>query len=321
MNTTEVLILNIIGGVIAAFIFLMIIRSIKYFRKRRFKYLLGYDADIEGEINLVYAKLSLPTLYDEEHNEVKYPYIKPKYRGEPPPVGFSIEFPVSSCEVRALKYLTSSLFNQFSGKTKLVSDIDDGIEKKLDLSFISIGGPLSNYKTEDILGNDSNTLVKMSSNSFYSIDNARLITEFEAGYDYGLILRLRPAEFSRRVWIVCAGIGEWGTSGSAWFLSNKYEEILKKVKSRFNLFTFGKGKDFAAIVKVKREQDESAKLMALFTKKEDIAKYLEKLEKEKFPKVNHQNGFTPENQIRSASAADTYDTTAGTNSQITKDDK
>lgn len=322
MNTIDALILNIIGGVIAAFVFMLIIKLRKYFRQRRFKYILGDDADIENEIYLVYAKLELPQLYDQKNKIIRYPYIKPNSKLGSQPASFSIEFPVSSCEVRALKYLTSSLISQFYGKSKLVSDIDDEVENKLNLSFISMGGPLSNYKTRDLLENEANKLIKIGSDNFYSKKNEKLVQNFEIGFDYGLIMRIRPAQFKKRVWIICAGIGEWGTSGSAWFLSNKYEEIFKHLKGKFNFFAFGKSKDFAALVKVKREQDESAKLLAIFTSEQDIDEYISKLPRNDLQTEKKLGQYlSADHQIKSASAADTYDSSSGTNLDIGKDKK
>jgi hypothetical protein len=46
--------------------------------------------------------------------------------------------------------------------------------------------------------------------------------------DHGFILRITPPEFPTRSWIVCAGLGEWGTSGSSWFLANKWQELVEK---------------------------------------------------------------------------------------------
>jgi len=31
-----------------------------------------------------------------------------------------------------------------------------------------------------------------------------------------------PADFPNHSWIVCAGLGEWGTSGTAWYLAHRW---------------------------------------------------------------------------------------------------
>lgn len=274
MATGETLLLNIIGGIIAAIAYSTILLLKKYFRKRKFKYLLGMDADKDRLINLVYAKLGLPEVFDKKGNVVTHPYIKPNYRSNQMQYSFSIEFPVSSCEVRALKYLTSSLFNHISVTTELVGDVDKNINSKLDMSFISLGGPASNYKTEDVLQYKTNKFLTMDTDNFISKTGKKLLKGIEIGYDYGLILRLRPIDFKERVWVVCSGIGEWGTSGTAWFLSHKYNELLKEIKSGWNFFYWGRGKDFAAIIKVKQGQDESASLFKVFKSESDIEKFI-----------------------------------------------
>lgn len=196
--------------------------------------------------------------------------LKPNYRGNPRQYNFSIDFPVNSCELRALKYLTSGFLNEFSVKTELVADIDDSIDRILNMSFISIGGPDSNYKTEDLLSNDENIFLTMDNKKIFSKNDKKVLVENSPGVDYGLILRIRPKEFPDRVWLVCAGFGEWGTSGAAWFLSNKYSELLKEIRGCCNFYYWGKGKNFAAIIRVKNRQDESADLIKVFKSPEDI---------------------------------------------------
>ena len=70
-------------------------------------------------------------------------------------------------------------------------------------------------------------------------------------HDYGLIMNMRPSEHTNndRVWFVCAGFGEWGTSGSAYYLSRNWKNIAHKYGS----------KPFAIIVQVEFNKDDSAK--------------------------------------------------------------
>ncbi|HMN25854.1 MAG TPA: hypothetical protein PKE38_15225 [Ignavibacteriaceae bacterium] len=278
--------MSILGGVFAAFVFLRIQRINRYFRKRKFKFLLGSDADLDSEFYLVYAKLALPPLVDDQNKLIQRPYYKPRIR-QNRQADFSMTYPVSSCEVRGLKYLSSSLLSKFSGNSKLVADIDECIDEVLDLSFISLGGPLSNYKTEDLLSNESNIFLKMGPINFLTLDGKPILKNFEPEHDYGIIIKIRPKEFPDRVWIACAGLGEWGTSGSAWFLSHKYSELLEKIKNPMNLFAIGEGKDFVAIIKVKQNQDESAKLMKLFSCNKEIDNFI--TEQEKYFKVKQTN--------------------------------
>ncbi len=74
----------------------------------------------------------------------------------------------------------------------------------------------------------------------------------DPNYDYGLLLRIHPSQHEKRVWVVCDGFGEWGTSGVAWFLAHRWRQIFWK--------TFRK-RDFALIIRTRRGQDESAEIV------------------------------------------------------------
>jgi len=68
--------------------------------------------------------------------------------------------------------------------------------------------------------------------------------------DYGFILKIHPEQHKNKVWIVCAGYGEWGTSGAAYYLAKNWKYIYKKAKD----------KPFAIMINVEIGKDESAKI-------------------------------------------------------------
>jgi len=127
---------------------------------------------------------------------------------------------------------------------------------RVDVSFISLGGPNSNFKTEDTLGHPVNNLVTMSSAGFVNPSTQQPVASIvsDATYDYGMILRICPSQHSARTWIVCAGVGEWGTSGASWFLANKWSKL-------FWHRLWQRKKQYAVIVRVRRGQDESAEIV------------------------------------------------------------
>ena len=88
---------------------------------------------------------------------------------------------------------------------------------------------------------------KNSSYGFFDAITGKKIVGGKPGFDYGLILKLNPKPRPERTWIVCAGYGEWGTSGAAWYLVHHWESI----------YQYAKGKPLAIIVEVKFEKDES----------------------------------------------------------------
>jgi len=237
-------VLNVIGGAIT----IALIEMGKFWYEksvqRKFKSVFGLNSYVASQFHLVYAHLFLMPIADECGKPIPYPYVKPgeERRG----TRFSIERPVSSCEVRAAKYLAASIGRNAKLSPILSSDIE--MKGKLDVSFAAFGGPLSNYKTRDAIDNAANNLLKFDNSLFTSAHTGESVVEFEADFDYGLILKIHPAQFPKRNWFVCAGRGEWGTSGAAWYLANKWKEI----------YDFAGDSTFALIVRVKRDQDESA---------------------------------------------------------------
>ena len=43
--------------------------------------------------------------------------------------------------------------------------------------------------------------------------------------DIGLVLKIKNICFEGHYFFVCAGLGEWGTSGASWYLSSKWQEL------------------------------------------------------------------------------------------------
>jgi hypothetical protein len=268
---------SVIGGIIVAILTPVCIYIARRLRHWRFKRIFGPDAHKKGKYHIVYAKLALDKDLIGDGNRRDYPYSKQARPSRHSSTGgiFSMQNPVSSCEFRAAKYL-ASLFGLYTGtQPELTSDND--IDSKLDLSYVSLGGPLSNWKTDDALNNSSNPFSRMTERNFLSSTSERQVLDFESGFDYGLILRIRPEEFRNRIWIVCAGIEESGTSGAAWYLSNKWKEILSHNRPWWAPPGFGESTDFAAIIRVKPGQDESARLIKHFKKPEEVELSAEEL--------------------------------------------
>jgi hypothetical protein len=141
----------------------------------------------------------------------------------------------------------------------------------LDSTFISFGG-ISNYKTTDILSSPENIFVQLTGNeiAFRSGESLPFACSNEA--DFGIILRITPSDFPQRSWIVCAGLGEWGTSGSAWYLAQRWPVLLAKIHPIAHRLGFPSIPDFLAIVRVVPGQDESARLDALYRRSRGKAK-------------------------------------------------
>lgn len=237
-------------GVVSGLVTWLVLERVRSMRtavwQRRLRAVFGDDINSESKLHLVYAEFAL--MMHPEHAEtgtiLKHLYVKPNEVN--PTQTFSIDRPISSCELRAVRYIAESIGRQTRCTPLLSSDLD--VKEKLDISFIALGGPGSNYKTREILENDANNLIRFNGQRFYANGTDNPLPNLERGYDYGMILKLHPTQFITRTWITCAGIGEWGTSGSAWYLANKWREIQK----------WAGNKSFVLLVRVKPTIDESA---------------------------------------------------------------
>jgi len=244
----ENLTLNVIGGILAGWAFAVWHIAVKALSKYRFKQIFGFKASDEG-ITLVYEELASLVQGD------KFIYCKPGDEASGRRLSISRPIPIAS--VRAVSYLSNAI-GKFIRRSPAVRS-DTEVRSLLDLDFICFGGPFSNAMTQTCLENAGNRLVTFDQtiNQFKRKNDTQALVNFVSGFDYGLILKLHPVQFPERVWILCAGIGERGTSGAAWFLANKWKEIWKRTSDN----------PFAAILKVEGDvhsgRDQSAELLKL----------------------------------------------------------
>ena len=257
------LIQNVVGGFAVAllsFLYLRVRARLRFFHLNR---VLGAVIREDSIPAIAYGQLQLPQM-TVNGTLVTHPYIKPPRTGGTLPLQgtYSIEHPVSECEVRGATHI-ARLFGQVKApEIKLIPDIaaigsNEG-------SFISLGGPGSNYKTADILACDTNLFIRMQHDGFTSLAGDPMPYEATFEHDYGFILRIRSPFFPEHSSIVCAGLGEWGTSGAAWFLTKKWRELMKRGDSWRTIWGFRRQPDFLAIIKLTRGQDDSARLVAYY---------------------------------------------------------
>jgi hypothetical protein len=250
---------NVVGGILVA----AITALFTYLRHRLPLYhlqrLIGFSFRPGTEIRITYAQLFLPHPVDLQGNPDTHPYRKLPRGGGALPVheGYSIEHPVSGGEVRASAYIASLMGLRPAVRQLLVSDTE--VDALLDSNFVALGGPGSNYKTADILASPAN--IFLPHNGFTLPDQA----SFAGGNtDYGCILRIRPPGFPQRSWIVCAGLGEWGTSGSAWYLAHRWRNLIRSIHPFAYRSGFMRIPDFLAVIRVVRGQDQSANIEAIY---------------------------------------------------------
>jgi hypothetical protein len=244
MNFLSTLGQNVLGGVLASLVFSLCL----WVRKRRkawqFKQVFG-DRPTAESINLVYEELELR---DPHHS---YPYKKPGT--QPTNNGLSISRPVPIASVRAISYLASAIGQHIGAAPSVRSDRE--IRSFMDLDFISFGGPMSNDLTAACQNNNGAgglAILDQTTNAFVTWPENVLFHQLDPQFDYGLILKIHPVQFPKRVWIACAGLNERGTSGAAWFLANKWQELRNRAGN----------KPFAALICVEKDlltgRDQSA---------------------------------------------------------------
>lgn len=241
--------------IIAVLGFLVQKRILPYLQCRKFRCIFGEDALLGSEFYAIHTKFTLVPLQDQNGNRVTLPYTKPPRKGaeyEAHKPTFKIEKPVSSAGARALSYIVTATHTN-SKKPIKTSYLDYDLDTELNISFISFGGPLANYKTADVLADDANDLADFAEAGkegfFADAETGCIIARPVRDCDHGLILKLRSRQFPERTWLVCAGFAEWGTSGAAWYLANKWKYI----------YRWAKKEPFAIVVQVDRGRDQSAR--------------------------------------------------------------
>jgi hypothetical protein len=242
---------NVVGGILTVVATWLFGSARRRWRRRRFQRMFGTDS---GPYQLVYAalrlhpdvKASLPAAFVPPDGE---PFVF--VRTDSNNARFSASQVASACEIRAATYIASALGKDGARESTFVDC--DSVASKLDLDFISFG-LISNRKTIDVFGNANNKLVNITSNSVFMASRATgesLIPDRHEYLDYGIILKIHPVQFPARTWIACAGMGEFGTSGAAWFLARKWKELERRAKGDapfFALLAVEPGKDESAVI-------------------------------------------------------------------------
>lgn len=258
------------GGIIAGFTVLVL----QYFYKKywialRFRRIFGED--VTEDFHIVYPLLNEP-LPPHELPDWKPVFKKPLRADGSCGGGGKNLCQITSCaSAKAVAYLV----NEFGKNIKIAPSIssDTEVDTKMDLSFISIGGP-PNFKTLDLLQNPSNLFLefdydedkvvhirkKHSGNKVVDSDQMK-----ETSCDYGIIIKIRPQNNLERTWICCAGFGIWGTGGAAYYLSYRWKEILKCAGN----------KPFGCVTKTKIGSDDSTEIVeAVITKTSFLSRIL-----------------------------------------------
>jgi len=246
-------ILHVIAGIILFCLGWCCQFLIRTFWGRRFKKVFGYDVDVKDNYYFVYPYFIPPGRATEFYKP--QPKVSRRCCG-----ATNLTQITAGAEARSLSYFGNVFGKNINIVPRIAVDAD--LDSEMDLSFISMGG-LTNFKTGDLLGDDANVFVTFAENlaSFVSKRSGQIIIESESVYDYAIIVKIHPKNNPQRTWICCAGLGEWGTSGSAWWLAKNWKTLYKRAKD----------KPFACITRTKVGSDTSTQqLFPLFFTPEDV---------------------------------------------------
>jgi len=159
---------------------------------------------------------------------------------------------LGSCSIRVTKYSTSefALFRQNTNPVQTV--LDESVINNWDGTFISFGSSDSNIKTFEIEALPENNLYKFDfgQNGYRCFKIGKDNYSVDSKSDVGILMRMQNPYHDKHNLFVCAGIGEWGTSGSAYYLFKNWKNLYKR---------FGSKTNFALIIQVNVGSDESAK--------------------------------------------------------------
>jgi hypothetical protein len=255
---------NVVGGVLVSLLTSAYFYSRHRLRSYHLQRLIGFSFKPRTEVRITYGQLFLAPQTDYQGNLITHPYLKaPRIGGAHPLEGtYSIQHPVSERDVRASTYMASLFGTRGTLRPLLVSDTE--ADALLDSNFVSLGGPGSNYKTADILASHANIFIRMSHEGFTSPSGEALPSTCDGNIDHGFILRVSPPEFPEHSWIVCAGLGEWGTSGSAWYLARRWKNLARSIHPFAYRSGFMAIPDFLAIIRVTCGQDQSARMERIY---------------------------------------------------------
>lgn len=149
------------------------------------------------------------------------------------------------CSSRAAAHLINGFRDVPGIVIKAISDKE--VASQWNGTFINVGSSASNIKTDHVKHLSENTWLLEDMGKFVFNDGQEIKIEDRA--DKGIILKLTNPYFPGHSVLVCTGLGEWGTSGAAWFLSAKWQMLSRRFRKN----------PFLIMVSVTKGSDESAR--------------------------------------------------------------
>ena len=179
-------------------------------------------------------------------------YVKRYHDGRQFTVRGPREHVVADAEIRSASYIINTLSKY--RKTAVAVMIDATAFANLNRTFVSIGSSSTNEITDLILREENNTFLEFRQEDRTFLIRDKKSDEKFLGFqdpvrkDLGIVLKIPNLRFPGHFFFVCAGLGEWGTSGASWYLAAKWRDL----ESEFD-------DSFGIVVEVEPGSDESAR--------------------------------------------------------------
>lgn len=243
---------NVIGGTIAGIVVLILSYLYhllkRYFIGRKFKDIFGGNNDY----NIICGLYDTPNITQEPFcAKCKLVFPKQQRRGTiKSNVGAqNLEKITSIATLESIGYLLYTFGRNIKIHPNITSD--EEVDDKMNLSFVSIGG--LNNKTIDLLNDSENHYLDYNCLRITpkGVEDNEYTLQKYPGYDLGIIIKIHPANNPQCTWMCCAGFGLAGTSGAAYYLSHKWNDIHK----------WAKNKPFGCIIKTRKGSNESTEFL------------------------------------------------------------
>jgi hypothetical protein len=250
MTWCEILIGLAINFVAGIFIFLLgffwpiIPKSIQAYRLKKF----FSSSILSDRFAIVYGTLQDPCPRVDSAGETVMRFMKRFRNGEVIRVAGPHENIVGDCEIRASGYLVQNIGKIREKTIKIISDNE--AYEDLNFTLISLGSPASNQITGFVMREPTNQFYNFRQENqevfIEAIPDARRYRPERK--DLAIIMRIRNERFPNHYFCVCAGLGEWGTSGATYYLATHWDQLYKEFKTD----------NFAILVEVDVGSDTSA---------------------------------------------------------------
>ena len=165
-------------------------------------------------------------------------------------------------ELRSASYILNVLSKHRKEPVSVV--VDEDAFNSLNRTVVSLGSSSSNEITDLIMREPNNAFFEFVQDveTTYIKDKrtGRTFKGFEEPVrkDLGIVLKIENQRFPGHFFFVCAGLGEWGTSGTSWYLANKWRDLDREFKGSFGL-----------VIEVEWGCDQSARRIFPFPSKKD----------------------------------------------------